>query len=200
MIREFIASQFKRPTGLLGIWSSNQMVKNNQKNYDRLIMDLDLQPQDKLLEIGYGPGIGIRIIAERCSTCTVHGIDFSQLMYKRASKYNKRFIDAGRVSLQYGDFLQVPVTYDDYNKIFCLNVVYFWNELKEPFTNIFSSLKKGGSFHMYMADEKTLVKLKVPDSVFNKYSIEQIEEVLRVVGFESVDDYTEGGHYIKAKK
>jgi hypothetical protein len=71
VIREFIASQFKRPAGLLGIWSSNKMVKNNQKNYDRLIMDLDLQPQDKLLEIGYGQGIGVRMTAERCSTCTI---------------------------------------------------------------------------------------------------------------------------------
>lgn len=200
MIREFIASQFKRPAGLLGVWSSNQMVKNNQKNYDRLIMDLDMQPQDKLLEIGYGPGIGIWMIAERCSTCTVHGIDFSQLMYKRASKYNKRFIDAGRVSLLYGDFLQAPVTHDDYNKVFCLNVVYFWNELKGPFTKVFSSLKKGGSFHMYMADEKTLIKMKAPDSIFNKYSIEQVVEALKVVGFESVEHYAERGHYIKAKK
>jgi ubiquinone/menaquinone biosynthesis C-methylase UbiE len=200
MIREFIASQFKRPTGPLGIWSSNQMVKNNQKNYDRLILDLDLQPGDKLLEIGYGPGIGVRMIAERCSTCTVHGIDFSQLMFKRASKHNKQFIDTGRVSLQYGDFLQAPVTDDEYSKIFCLNVVYFWSGLKLPFTNVFSLLRKGGSFHIYMASEKTLVKMKAPDSVFNKYSIEQVVEALKAVGFESVEQYAEAGHYIKAKK
>jgi cyclopropane fatty-acyl-phospholipid synthase-like methyltransferase len=200
MIPAFIASQFKRPSGLLGIWSSNRMVKSNQRKYDRLIMDLDLQAQDKLLEIGYGPGIGISMIAESCSSCTVHGIDFSQLMYKRASKYNKRFIDAGQVSLQYGDFLQVPVTQDDYDKVFCLNVVYFWKELKGPFTKVFSSLKKGGSFHMFMADEKALIKMKTPDSIFNKYALEQVVEALKVVGFESVEHYEEGGHYIKAKK
>src|SRR5215218_4924397 len=124
MLREFIASQFKKPTGLLGIFSSNLMVKNNQKNYDRLIRDLDLQPQDKVLEIGYGPGIGIQMIAERCSTCTIHGIDFSKLMYKKACKYNKQYIDAGRVQLQHGDFLKVPVGHNNYDKIFCLNVVY----------------------------------------------------------------------------
>jgi len=200
MIPEFIASQFKRPAGLLGIWSSNKMIKNNQKNYDRMIMDLDLQLQDKLLEIGYGPGIGIRMIAERCSTCTIHGIDFSQLMYKRASKHNKQFIDAGRVSLQCGDFLNIPVTHDEYNKIFCLNVVYFWNELKTPFTKVFSLLSKNGAFNMYMTDETTLVKMKAPDSVFSKYSIEQVVEALKVAGFESVEHYVERGHYIKAKK
>jgi cyclopropane fatty-acyl-phospholipid synthase-like methyltransferase len=60
MLRELIASQFKKPTGLFGIFSSNKMIKNNQKNYDRLISDLALTPQDKLLEIGYGPGIACK--------------------------------------------------------------------------------------------------------------------------------------------
>jgi cyclopropane fatty-acyl-phospholipid synthase-like methyltransferase len=200
MFREFIASHFKKPTGLFGIFTSNLMVKNNQKNYDRLMMDLDLQSQDKLLEIGYGPGVGIRMIAERCSTCTIHGIDFSHLMYKRASKYNKRYIDAGRVWLQHGDFLQAPVAPSDYDKAFCLNVVYFWKELRTPFEKVFDLLKKSGSFHIYMADKKTLIEKKAPDSVFNKYSIEQIEEALKTAGFTVAEHIAEEGYYIKAKK
>lgn len=200
MLREFIASQFKKPTGLLGIFTSNLMVKNNRKNYDRLIKDLDIQQHDKLLEIGYGPGIGIRMLSEICSTCTIHGIDFSNLMYKRASKYNKQYIDAGRVQLQHGDFLKVPVAHNDYDKIFCLNVVYFWDELRTPFEKVFSLLKNGGSFHMYMADSATLLEKKAPDKVFNKYSIEQVIEALRAAGFTTVEHYIENGIYIKAKK
>ena len=200
MFRKFIASQFKKPTGLLGIFTSNLMVKNNQKNYDRLIKDLDLQPHDILLEIGYGPGIGIDMIAKICPTCTIHGIDFSNLMYKRATKYNKQYINAGRVQLQHGDFLKVPVGHNDFDKIFCLNVVYFWNELRTPFEKVLSLLKKGGAFHIYMADKNTLLEKKTPDSVFNKYSIEQVVEALKAAGFENVEHYAEKGLYIKAKK
>src|SRR5690349_15648460 len=141
MLKEFIASHFRKPEGLPGIFTSNLMVKGNQKNYDRLLEGLDLQPHKTLLEIGYGPGIGIRMIAEICPTCTIHGIDFSRLMYKRAGKYNQQYIDAGRVQLQYGDFLRVPVAQRDYDRIFCLNVVYFWNELREPFEKVYSLLK-----------------------------------------------------------
>jgi cyclopropane fatty-acyl-phospholipid synthase-like methyltransferase len=46
---------------------------------NRLIRNLDVQPHDKILEIGYGPGIAIQMIAERCSTCNIHGIDFFQV-------------------------------------------------------------------------------------------------------------------------
>jgi cyclopropane fatty-acyl-phospholipid synthase-like methyltransferase len=200
MLREFIASQFKKPTGLVGIFTSNLMVKNNQKNYHRLIKDLNLQPRDKVLEIGYGPGLGIQMVAELCPTCTIQGIDFSPLMYKRASKYNKGYMDEGRVQLQYGDFLKVPVGKSAYDKIFCLNVVYFWNELKEPFEKVLSLLKEAGSFHIYMADKITLMEKKAPDSVFNKYSIEQVVEALKAAGFTAVAYYVEQGLYIKAMK
>jgi cyclopropane fatty-acyl-phospholipid synthase-like methyltransferase len=200
MLRKFIASIFKKPTGLLGIFAANLMVKNNQKNYDRLIKDLDLQPHDKLLEIGYGPGMGIQMVAKICPACTVHGIDFSRLMYKRASNYNKQHINNGRVQLQFGDFLKTSVLDNNYDKVFCLNVVYFWDELKSPFEKVLSLLKKGGAFHIYMADKNTLLKKKLPDSVFNKYSIDQVMEALKSAGFENMEHYSEKGLYIKAKK
>ena len=200
MLREFIASQFKKPSGLLGIFTSNLMVKINQQNYDKLIKDLNLQPHDQLLEIGYGPGIGIRMIAEACSTCTIHGIDFSELMYKRANKYNKQYMDAGRVQLQYGDFLKISITGDNYDKVFCLNVIYFWDKLTNPFEKVSSLLKKGGAFHIYMADSPTLMKKKAPDSVFNKHSIEQVLDALKEAGFENIEHYSENGLYISAKK
>ena len=204
MFRKFIASQFKKPTGLFGIFTSNLMIKGNTSIYNTLIKNLEVQPHDKLLEIGYGPGLGINLITRACATCTIHGIDFSRLMYKRASRYNKQNIDKGRVQLQYGDFLETPIVsndYDeDYDKIFCVNVVYFWDELKKPFEKILSLLKKSGAFYIYMAHKDTLIEKKAPDGVFNKYSLEQIGEALRLTGFCEVEHYFDKGYYIKAKK
>jgi cyclopropane fatty-acyl-phospholipid synthase-like methyltransferase len=37
------------------------MNKGNKAKYEKLIKDLALQPQDKLLEIGYGTGMGINM-------------------------------------------------------------------------------------------------------------------------------------------
>jgi len=200
MFREFIARQFKKPSVLFGKFASNIMVRNNQKNYDKLITDLDVKLHDKLLEIGYGPGIGIQMLANLCSTCAIHGIDFSKLMYKRATKYNKTFIDSGKVRLYYGDFLKTLVLDNEYDKVFCLNVIYFWDELKTPFEKVLSLLKKGGDFHIYMADKATLIKMKAPDTVFNKYSIEEVAQALKSAGFENVEHYSDKGLYIKAKK
>jgi len=197
MFKKFIATQFKRPSGLFGMFSSKIMIKGNRAKYEKLIKDLNLQPKDKLLEIGYGPGVGINMIAEACTSCTIHGIDFSHLMYKKASKYNKQYLDNGTMLLQYGDFLKTPIVSNEYDKIFCLNVVYFWSQLQEPFKKVLSLLKTGGAFYIYMVDRDALKR--APDSVFNKYSIEQIVEALNLVGFVEVEHYSEKGFYIKAK-
>jgi len=198
MFKNFIATQFKKPSGLFGIFSSNIMIKGNKAKYEKLIKDLDLQPQDSLLEIGYGPGMGINMIAKACPSCTIHGIDFSNLMYKRATKYNKQYLDNNTVFLQYGDFLKTPIVNKEYDKIFCLNVVYFWNELDNPFKKVLSLLKTGGAFYIYMATRDTLKK--APNNVFNKYSIEQLVEALESAGFTDVEHHSERGYYIKAKK
>jgi cyclopropane fatty-acyl-phospholipid synthase-like methyltransferase len=199
MLRKFIASHLKKPSGLPGIFTSNFMIKNNQKNYDRLVKDLVIHPGDKLLEIGYGPGVGINMVAKLCPSCTIHGIDFSKLMYQRASNYNKEFIDDGRVDLRFGDFLES--TFDSsYDIVFCLNVVYFWNELIPPFRKVWSILKEGGRFHIFMAHKNMLIEKKAPDSVFNKYSLEQVMEALHAAGFKSVEHMSDKGLYIEAKK
>ena len=200
MFRNFIARQFKKPAGLFGNFSSNVMVKGNRNKYNALIKDMDIQPNEKLLEIGYGPGIGIQMISQIHESCVIHGVDFSKLMYKKASKLNKSDIDKNKVQLQYGDFLHMPIEQSQYDKIFCLNVVYFWDELNKPFEKSRSLLKAGGAFFIFMHDVNTLIEKKAPDSVFNKYSIEQVVAALRSSGFNSIEHYSKKGHYIKAKK
>ena len=200
MFKELIAWQFKKPTGLFGMLTSNLMIKGNRSNYEILLIDLDIQPHDKILEIGYGPGIGIRLIAEKCNSCVIHGIDFSKLMYKRASNLNKKYIHDNKVRLLLGDFLTLEIDLKDYDKVFCLNVVYFWNDLLQPFEKIRSLLKKGGIFCFYMAHKDFLIKKKSPDKIFNKHSIEQVTEALKKTGFSRIDHYYDKGYYIKAEK
>jgi ubiquinone/menaquinone biosynthesis C-methylase UbiE len=200
MFRNFIGQQFKRPSGWFGRFSSRIMIKGNRNKYETLIKEMDIRPDDKLLEIGYGPGIGIDMISKLCKTCTIHGVDFSKLMYNEAKKFNKSSIEIGKVQLQYGDFLKLGIAEDQYDKIFCLNVIYFWDELKIPFEKTLSLLKTNGIFFIFMADANMLKEKKAPDSIFNKYSIEQAIEALKSAGFAGIEYHFNMGYYIKAKK
>jgi SAM-dependent methyltransferase len=200
MFRNFIARQFKSPSGWFGNFSSKIMIKGNRNKYETLIKEMDIQSDDKLFEIGYGPGLGIHMINQLCESCTIHGVDFSKLMYKKASNYNKSIIDKGKVHLQYGDYLNITIAQNQYDKIFCLNVIYFWDELYKPFEKTLSLLKTNGVFYIYMVNADTLIEKKAPDSVFNKYSIEQVVGSLKSAGFTEIEHYFKKGYYIMAKK
>jgi len=200
MLRK-IATQFKRPTGFLGSIIGSVMIKGNRPAYDNLLKYLNIQQNDKILEIGYGPGIGIKLIAERFDTCKIVGIDFSELMFKRATKRNKSFIDKGQMNLLYGDFLDNKINTNDFDKVFCINVVYFWENLQIPFGKIKSLLKQDGIFYFYMASKEELNRLKFTrEDIFNKHLIEQITEALNIAGFREIDYSYNKGYYIKAKK
>jgi SAM-dependent methyltransferase len=198
MIRKFISSQFRKPRGLFGLLVAKMMAKGNDKNYMELLRNVDYQSNATVLEIGYGPGTGIGMMAGASDTCTIEGIDFSKLMYKKASVYNKQYIESGRVHLQHGNFLDIPLK-GKYDIVICLNVVYFWNNLGIPFIKIYSILNSRGALHLYMADKSTVQRLN-PNDIFNKYEIDQVLQVLKASGFTDVQQYFNKGYYIMASK
>jgi len=196
-----IGKQFRKPTGIPGKIVSNLMILGNRFAYETMIKELAIQSNDKILEIGYGPGIGINLISRRYETCDMYGIDFSELMYRRAARRNKQFIKNNKVHLFLGDFVETDISVIGFDKIFCINVVYFWDNLQKPFKRVRSLLKDDGTFCFYMAKKDDLNKVRfTKDDIFNKYSIEQISEALKAAGFKEVDYYFRKGYFIKAKK
>ena len=55
---------FGRPTGMLGKLGGIIMARVNAPFARCVIRLLDVQPRDKVLEIGFGPGVGIQLLAE----------------------------------------------------------------------------------------------------------------------------------------
>ena len=194
-----IAQQLERPTGFFGKIVSKGMDRRNRKFYQRIIAELDIKKGDKVFEIGYGPGLGVHLIAKSQPGCFIDGIDFSELMVRMATKRNQEFIDKGIVTLKYGDLLTTEVDQEKYDKIFCVNVIYFWKELKPVFDKIYSMLNKGGTFGIFMTSAQELKDLNFPEN-FNKYTVEEVEAALRQSGFLNVEHKLDNGYYIKSRK
>lgn len=197
---KIIGNQFKKPTGLLGKIISAVMKKGNRFAYNRLFDILGIKDHDNIFEIGYGHGVGIKRILSK-HNCSISGIDFSELMYKEASKRNKRHIELNNAKLYFGDFLNFDFGELRFDKIYCINVIYFWDNLEKPFLTIMKGLKDNGTFCFYMAHSDELNKRKfTKDDIFNKYSIENVVNKLSLAGFSNIDYQFEKGYFVRCEK
>ncbi len=193
------SKQLRKPSGFLGNLVAKMMEFRNRGSYQEIIRKLSPQKGEHILEIGYGPGLGIYQIAASFPDCKISGIDFSELMYQKASKRNKKFIDKGTVHLQHGDVLTLDTGNVRFDKIFCVNVIYFWNDLDHAFNRIYNMLAEKGEFLIYMDHMDTLEKAKFLDD-FCKYPVEVVEIKLKNSGFTGIEYNFKGGYFVSAKK
>jgi ubiquinone/menaquinone biosynthesis C-methylase UbiE len=85
MLKNF-NSQFAHPEGWVGRFVGTILVLKNRARNAWTISMLDIQSDDQVLEIGFGPGQAIQEIAKLTPNGFVAGIDLSDTMVAQASK------------------------------------------------------------------------------------------------------------------
>ena len=143
VIKRFNA-QFAHPEGWVGRFVGLILaLKNRQRNVWTISL-LDIQPNDQVLEIGFGPGQAIQEVAKLAPNGFVAGIDLSDTMVAQASKRNAAAIRSGRVLLQQG--AEAPLLFEDnkFNKAFAVNSMQFWSNPIAGLQEVRRVLKPGG--------------------------------------------------------
>jgi ubiquinone/menaquinone biosynthesis C-methylase UbiE len=100
---------------------------NRQRNAWAVSL-LELQPSDRVLEVGFGPGIAIREIARRVTRGEVVGIDRSEVMRAQAARRNRAAVRSGRVSLTVAPVESPPAFDHTFDKILAVNSMGFWTD------------------------------------------------------------------------
>jgi SAM-dependent methyltransferase len=141
-----VIGQAHQPRGAAGrvtAWEMAHRPSNRQRN--RWVVSLlDVQPADRVLEIGFGPGIAVAELA-RAGAGHVYGIDHSGVMLRQASRRNAAAIRAGRVTLVRASVDQIPVALDGpYDAILAVNSLGFWPAPAERLTELGRLLAPGG--------------------------------------------------------
>src|SRR5271155_5751860 len=118
-----IVSQFMRPRGLAGRLAGWEMAlrPSNRKRNAWAVSLMDVQPSDRVLEIGFGPSIAVREIARRTTRGQVVGIDRSAVMHAQAARRNAVSIHQGRVTLTIASIDDRPAFDRPFDKILAVN-------------------------------------------------------------------------------
>ena len=183
-IHRILAKQAREPSGLLGKLASRMMTKKNRDITMWTLELLEPQPDDRILEIGFGPGLGIQAAVNKVPNGSVAGLDLSQTMLRTAAERNRAAIESGRVDLRIGDAGDMPYPDDEFDRVFAVNVLYFWPNPKPNLQEIRRVLAPNGKVALAFLDAEDMQRQPwAQTEVFNIFGAEQMVELLQDTGF-----------------
>src|SRR5918995_7124335 len=123
-------AQFHHPTGAIGHvagWIMGRRSSNVARNRWAVRL-LDVQPTDRVIELGCGPGVAIAALASRATQGLVVGVDHSQVMIRQARRRNAAAIRAGRVRVIHMPVERLQLTDGSFDAALAVNTVGMWPE------------------------------------------------------------------------
>jgi ubiquinone/menaquinone biosynthesis C-methylase UbiE len=161
---------FGRPTGVLGRLGGHIMASMNDNAGAWVVDLLEIKPNDRVLEVGFGPGMVIRRLLDLASAGYVAGIDISEEMVRQAKARNLDAVQSGRAELRQGSVANLPFPDGSFDKALAINSMQVWADPVEGLRELRRVLKDDGQIALGF----TAHSGQTPEGVTSK---------LRTVGF-----------------
>jgi SAM-dependent methyltransferase len=138
--------QFGHPRGLGGRMAGWVMAHRpaNRRRNSWVVALLEVRPGDRVLEVGFGPGLAVAEVARRADRGHVYGVDHSAVMVRRAGRRNRAAVRAGRVELVHASVDRLPSFADPLDAVFAVNSVGFWPDPARRLRDLRGLLRPGG--------------------------------------------------------
>ena len=105
---------------------------------------LDVQRDDRVLEIGFGPGIAIRELASLAADGYVCRLDHSEVMVRQAARRNADGVRRGRIELRLAPSSACRRSSCRSTRSWLVNPLQFWDQPAEPLPELRRVLRSGG--------------------------------------------------------
>jgi ubiquinone/menaquinone biosynthesis C-methylase UbiE len=119
------------------------MARETWRDNLNAIDALDIQPGDRVLDVGTGHGCSLSELARHVANGYVTGADPSALMIKTAARRSHKLIRSGRVDLIRADASRLPFDDARFDRVLCVHVVYFWEDRDAALREIARVMKPG---------------------------------------------------------
>lgn len=143
-----IVRQFGQPRGVAGSaagWVMAHRPSNRRRNSWAVSL-LHVQPGERVLEIGFGPGLAIAELSRRVGDSGhVHGVDHSDVMLRMGTRRNRSAIATGRVTLTRASVDRLPPSLaGPLDAVLTVNSLAFWPAPNEQLRELRRRLRPGG--------------------------------------------------------
>jgi len=120
------------------------MARSTKLRNEWTLSLLDIRQDDRVLEVGCGPGALIQALAAKATEGFVAGVDPSPIMLQQTARRNAEAIREGRVRLQLGSAMALPFEDASFDKALSANSLPFWPDQEAGVKEMWRVLKSGG--------------------------------------------------------
>jgi trans-aconitate methyltransferase len=141
-----LVRQFHHPTGPVGrVVGRIMATRSSNVQRNRWAVDqLAVRPTDRVLEIGFGPGVALEALLARVTDGVVHGIDHSELMVRMAGRRNARALADGRLRLTHAGVADLDDELAPLDLILAVNNMGMWPDPPAQLRRLERLLGPGG--------------------------------------------------------
>nr|XP_039263465.1 uncharacterized methyltransferase YdaC-like [Styela clava] len=205
---ESIARNLRRPSNdLYGFIIKRFLITRNEQKNRKVIELLQLQSHHNILEIGFGPGEGLKLTLDTTGhgnpSGRIYGVDFSSRMCEEVQKRFCDEIDKGRMSILNEDVSTMSIPDNTIDKVFHINSHLYWPDIDKSCAEIYRVMKSCGN--MVTVVNFGAIESSKRSSTILKYAVNSTPEIytnaLVNAGFVDIEMTTVGiqrGHELKA--
>jgi cyclopropane fatty-acyl-phospholipid synthase-like methyltransferase len=136
---------------------------------------LAVEPGDRLLEIGGGPGFAASLVCERLDRGSLLLIDRSETAIERTRRRNAEHVASGRLALETVDVADFDPGKVRFDKVFAVNINVFWTTpATEELARIRRALEHDGRLFLFY---------ETPSASRARQAVGRVVDALRANGF-----------------
>jgi arsenite methyltransferase len=184
---QYIAAQLRKPTGFFGrIFITRLLNRRNIRMNSLTLETLHLQPDDTVLEIGFGGGFLIDKMSHQVTRGRITGADFSNDMVEFCTRRFGSLIASGRIDLHCANVESLPFPAGMFSKICTVNTIYFWPDPTAAVREIYRVLKENGTLVISYTPRAVMEKMKIALHGFALFEPADVESMMTMAGFKEV--------------
>ncbi|XP_039268305.2 uncharacterized protein LOC120343235 [Styela clava] len=146
-VKENIKSQLKKPDKGLGGFFTKYLLKNNESLEEVTARAIKPNPDENVLEIGFGRGDGLHYVLQNTlknGNGFLYGVDHSKATCKWAQNLMYKDVANGKLIILNEDVAKMSIADGTINKVFHVHCCHFWPEMDNALSEIKRVMKPGG--------------------------------------------------------
>jgi ubiquinone/menaquinone biosynthesis C-methylase UbiE len=185
MIYRFQARQLGNPNSLFARVFAPVWNRRNAALNDTVFAQLELQSDDRVLEVGFGGGYLLKRIAPVLVGGYLAGVDVSRVMVTRNVKQFRQLIESGKLDLRCASAEKLPYPTEDFTKACTVNSIFYWQDASQALAELYRVLKSNGKIFLCQTSASSLGH-KGFASYVARYEAQDIQQLLERAGFQDI--------------